>query len=114
MLSAENLAEIRADGERIWSLLAAIGIGPVPQYPAWVMVDLAAHLGSIHARTTLICRELPVDRPSAPRPPRTPMSSTGASTTSRTCSPLSGRPIRTLGSGGSGRSRRWGSGSGGW
>ena len=59
MLSAENLAEIRADGERILELARRIGIRPVPQYPAWVMVDLAAHLGSIHARTTLICRELP-------------------------------------------------------
>ena len=49
--------------------MLAASSAPVPQYPAWVMVDLAAHLGSIHARTTLICRELPVDRPSAPWPP---------------------------------------------
>lgn len=69
MLSAENLAEIRAGGERILELARRDPQRPVPQYPAWVMDDLAAHLGSIHARTTLICRELPGDRPSAPRPP---------------------------------------------
>ena len=69
MLSAENLAGIRAGGERILALARRDPQRPVPQYPGWVMDDLAAHLGSIHARTTLICRELPVDRPSAPRPP---------------------------------------------
>lgn len=69
MLSAENLAEIRADGERILELARRDPRCPVPQYPGWVMVDLAAHLGSTHARTTLICRDLPADRPSAPRPP---------------------------------------------
>ncbi|HEX2403301.1 MAG TPA: maleylpyruvate isomerase family mycothiol-dependent enzyme, partial [Acidimicrobiia bacterium] len=69
MLSAENLAEIRAGGERILELARRDRERAVPQYPGWVVFDLAAHLGSIHARTTLICRELPADRPSAPRPP---------------------------------------------
>ncbi len=70
MLSAENLAEIRVGGERILELARRDPQRPVPQYPGWVMVDLAAHLGSIHARTVLICRDFPADRPSAPRPPR--------------------------------------------
>jgi uncharacterized protein (TIGR03083 family) len=69
VLSTENLAEIRGDGDRILELARRDRDRPVPQYPDWVMVDLAAHLGSIHARTTLICRELPIARPSAPRPP---------------------------------------------
>lgn len=69
MLSAENLGEIRAGGERILELARRDPGRAVPQYPGWVMVDLIEHLGSIHARTTLICRELPAERPSAPRPP---------------------------------------------
>ena len=69
MLSAENLAEIRAGGDRVLELARRDRDRPVPQYPDWVMVDLAAHLGSIHARTTQICRELPAERPSAPPPP---------------------------------------------
>jgi uncharacterized protein (TIGR03083 family) len=32
------------------------------------MTDLVAHVGAIHGRTTHICRELPIERPSAPRP----------------------------------------------
>jgi len=70
VLSAENLAEIRAGGERILELARRDPQRPVPQYPGWVMVDLAEHLGSIHARTVVICRDLPADRPSAPRAPK--------------------------------------------
>jgi uncharacterized protein (TIGR03083 family) len=33
------------------------------------MGDLAGHVGGVLARTTLICRLLPTERPSAPRPP---------------------------------------------
>lgn len=69
MLSAENLAEIRVGGERILELARRDAQRPVPQYPDWVMVDLVAHLSSVHARTVLICRDLPSDRPSAPRAP---------------------------------------------
>ncbi len=32
------------------------------------MADLASHTGSIHARTTLVCRLLPAERVSSPRP----------------------------------------------
>lgn len=68
MLSAENLESIRIDGERILELCRREPMRPVPQYPGWTMEDLAAHVGSIHGRTTFICRELPYERPSAPRP----------------------------------------------
>jgi hypothetical protein len=68
VLSAENLGSIRIDGERILALARRDPARPVPQYPGWAMTDLVAHLGSIHGRTTHICRELPTERPSGPRP----------------------------------------------
>jgi uncharacterized protein (TIGR03083 family) len=68
VLSAENLGSIRFDGERILELARRDPERPVPQYPEWAMTDLVAHLGSIHGRTTHICRELPTERPSGPRP----------------------------------------------
>lgn len=68
MLSAENLESIRTDGERILALARRDPGRPVPQYPSWTMTDLASHVGGVHARTTHICRELPTERPSAPRP----------------------------------------------
>ena len=68
MLSAENLEAIRAEGGRILQLGRRDPERQVPQYPGWKMRDLVTHVGSTHARTTLICRELPTDRPSAPRP----------------------------------------------
>jgi uncharacterized protein (TIGR03083 family) len=68
VLSAENLESIRVDGERILELARRDPGLPVPQYPGWDMTDLASHLGSIHGRTTQICRELPAERPHAPRP----------------------------------------------
>lgn len=69
MLSAENLASIESEGRR---LAAAARVDPqreVPQYPGWTLSDLASHTASIHGRTTLICRELPEERISAPRLP---------------------------------------------
>jgi uncharacterized protein (TIGR03083 family) len=68
VLSAENLESIRGDGEQILKLIRRDPERPVPQYPGWTMTDLASHLGSIHGRMTYICRELPAERPSAPRP----------------------------------------------
>ena len=70
MLSAENLAAIRSDGERVLELGRLDRERPVPQYPGWLISDLVSHLGGNHARTTIICREFPTERPSAPRPPQ--------------------------------------------
>lgn len=69
MASAEFLESIRSEGERILELARQDRDPPIPQYPGWVMGDLLSHLGSIHARTTLLCREQPSERPSAPRRP---------------------------------------------
>jgi len=69
VLSAEHLAAIRTEGERIAELAHRDRDRPVPQYPDWVMIDLVSHLASIHGRMTLICRELPSERPTAPRLP---------------------------------------------
>ena len=68
MLSAENLAAIRSDGERVLELGRLDRERPIPQYPGWLIMDLVSHLGGNHARTTIICREFPTERPSAPRP----------------------------------------------
>jgi uncharacterized protein (TIGR03083 family) len=70
VLSAENLAAIRSDGERVLELARLDRERPVPQYPGWLISDLVSHLGGNHARTTIICREFPTERPSAPRPPQ--------------------------------------------
>jgi uncharacterized protein (TIGR03083 family) len=69
VLSAEHLAAISSEGERIAELARQDRDRPVPQYPDWVMTDLVSHLASIHGRMTLICRDLPTERPSAPRLP---------------------------------------------
>lgn len=69
MLSDENLALIESEGRR---LVAAARRDPdraVPQYPGWTLADLASHTASIHARTVLICEELPQERISSPRLP---------------------------------------------
>ena len=69
MLLAENLASIESEGRR---LVAAVRTDPdlaVPQYPEWTLADLAAHTGSIHARTVEICRTLPTERISSPKLP---------------------------------------------
>lgn len=68
MLSAEHLESIRSDGERLLELARREPGRQVPQYPGWVMTDLVSHVGATHGRTTMICRELPAERPSAPRP----------------------------------------------
>ncbi|MGH8913849.1 MAG: maleylpyruvate isomerase family mycothiol-dependent enzyme [Acidimicrobiia bacterium] len=70
MPSAESLALIRSEGERILELGRRNQERAVPQYPGWVMGDLLSHLGSILARTTLICRELATERPTLPVPPQ--------------------------------------------
>ena len=69
MLSADYLGEIRSEGEHVLELGRLDRERPVPQYPGWLITDLVSHLGGNHARTTIICREFPTERPSAPRPP---------------------------------------------
>ena len=86
MLSAENLAAIRSDGERVLELGRLDRERPVPQYPGWLISDLVSHLGGNHARTTIICREFPTERPSAPRPPQGADVIDGTRTISRRCS----------------------------
>ena len=68
MLSAENLDVIRSEGGRILELARRDPDRAVPQYPGWTMADLLTHVGSILGRTTLLCRELPSERISGPRP----------------------------------------------
>ena len=68
MLSAENLDVIRSEGGRILELARRDPDRAVPQYPDWTMTDLLSHVGSILGRTTLLCRELPSERISGPRP----------------------------------------------
>lgn len=69
MLSADYLASIRRDGDRLLALGRIDPDRPVPQYPGWTMTDLLSHTGSIHGRTIAVCRERPAERISAPRPP---------------------------------------------
>lgn len=69
MLSAENLASIESEGRRLGDYAVRDRERLVPQYPEWTIADLVEHTGSIHARTTLIVKELPVDRISAPTLP---------------------------------------------
>lgn len=69
MPSAEALERIGIDGRRILELVLGDPARPVPQYPEWAMTDLLAHVASIHGRTTLVCRQRPTERISAPRLP---------------------------------------------
>lgn len=69
MLWAENLASIESEGRRLARFARVDPAREVPQYPGWSLADLVSHTGSIHGRTTLICRELPANRISAPRLP---------------------------------------------
>lgn len=74
MLSAENLASIETDGHRIGQAIRESPGTPVPQYPGWTLEDLANHLGWVHGRIVLICRDHPQERISGPRcPPGTPV-----------------------------------------
>ncbi|HSJ83294.1 MAG TPA: maleylpyruvate isomerase family mycothiol-dependent enzyme [Acidimicrobiia bacterium] len=68
MHSIENLDVIRSEGGRILELARRDPDRVVPQYPDWTMAGLLSHIGGILGRTTLICRELPTERISAPRP----------------------------------------------
>jgi uncharacterized protein (TIGR03083 family) len=69
VLSAENLSSIESEGRRLGAY-AVRGLEMlVPQYPGWTIADLVEHTGSIHARTTLIVTDLPVDRIPAPTLP---------------------------------------------
>ncbi len=69
MLSAENLASIESEGRRLVAAVRSDPTRTVPQYPEWTLAELAAHTGSIHARTIEICRTLPTERISAPKLP---------------------------------------------
>jgi len=69
VLSAENLEAIRAEGQRLLERARSDLARPVPQYPGWDMAGLASHMGGVHARMTLICKERPSERPSVPRRP---------------------------------------------
>ena len=69
MLSAENLSSIESQGRRLAEAARRDPERMVPQYPDWTLGDLASHTASIHARTVLICRDVPLERISAPRLP---------------------------------------------
>jgi uncharacterized protein (TIGR03083 family) len=69
VLWAENLASIESEGRRLGEAARRHPDRPVPQYSDWTLADLASHTASIHGRTTLICRQLPKERISAPRLP---------------------------------------------
>ncbi len=62
------LEVIRSEGERLAELATGQLEVPVPQYPGWSMADLVAHTGAALGRTVLICRQLPQERVSSPRP----------------------------------------------
>jgi uncharacterized protein (TIGR03083 family) len=69
VLSAENLASIESEGRRLVTACRQDPQRPVAQYDGWTLADLASHMGSIHGRTSDLCRELPAERISAPRLP---------------------------------------------
>lgn len=69
MLSAENVSLIESQGRRLADAARRDPGAMVPQYPGWTLADLASHTASIHARTVLICRDVPSERISAPRLP---------------------------------------------
>jgi uncharacterized protein (TIGR03083 family) len=69
VLSAENLAAIESEGRRLGLAARRDPDRPVPQYPGWTLADLISHTASNNGRTTVICRELPTERISAPRLP---------------------------------------------
>ena len=59
MLSADNIASIEAEGRRLAQAIRREPTREVPQYPGWSLGDLASHTASIHARTVLICEQVP-------------------------------------------------------
>ena len=62
MISADNLAAIASEGERIIAFARRDPDRRVPQYPRWTLRDLITHVASIHARTALICTSLVQER----------------------------------------------------
>lgn len=69
MLLAEHLAGIESEGRRLGLAARRDPERAVPQYPDWTLADLVSHTASIHGRTAMICRELPIERISAPTLP---------------------------------------------
>lgn len=69
MLSAENLASIEADGRELGRLVRSSPNIPVPQYPGWLMSDLAQHVSWVQGRVVMICRDRPTERIKGPRLP---------------------------------------------
>jgi len=70
MAAPENLAAIALDGQRILEFARRDPTARVPQYPAWTLTDLVAHVASVHSRTIAICTTLPssaIPRPEQPR-----------------------------------------------
>lgn len=69
MLSAENLASIESDGRELGRLVRSHSGSPVPQYPGWLMSDLAQHVAWAQGRVVSICQEKPTGRIHGPRLP---------------------------------------------
>jgi len=67
--SADHLSTIRSEGQRLLACARRDPVRPVPQYPGWALTDLVSHTASVHARTIVICHELPEERPALPQPP---------------------------------------------
>lgn len=59
---------IRLEGERLAELANGCLDAHVPQYPSWKMEGLVAHTGAAFGRTAIVCRTLPQERVSSPRP----------------------------------------------
>ena len=59
MPEADSLAAILSEGRRLVEYVRQDPDRLVPHYPSWTLRDLIAHVASIHARTTTICRTLP-------------------------------------------------------
>lgn len=66
MLSVDNLRSIESEGKRLSRAVRRDPDRQVPQYPSWTLADLAGHTAAMHARTLVICRELPQERILAP------------------------------------------------
>jgi uncharacterized protein (TIGR03083 family) len=69
VLSAENLASIEEDGADLGRLVREHPDRPVPQYPGWLLSDLAQHVAWAQGRVVTICQERATDRIKGPRLP---------------------------------------------
>lgn len=69
MLSTDNLASIEADGAELGRLVREQPDQPVPQYPGWLLSDLAQHVAWAQGRVVTICQEKATDRIKGPRLP---------------------------------------------